>query len=95
MLEKAKEVTRTGKYIHLDYATLADDLMVLVDGFRKWRWLIEAAMWPLCQELVAELNTENTKAVGLSDRGILSFLGYHFRHFVKRSGKNRCSFYVP
>ena len=25
MLEKAKEVTRTGKYIHLEYARFADD----------------------------------------------------------------------
>ena len=63
MLVKAKEVTRTGKYIHLDYARFADDLMALVDGFKKWRWLIRAAMIRLRQEfqlLGVELNTEKT-----------------------------------
>jgi len=50
MLEKAKEVTRTGKYTHLEYARFADDLVVLVDGFKKWRWLTGAVMQRLLQE---------------------------------------------
>jgi len=90
MLEKAKEVTRTGKYIHLEYARFADDLVVLVDGFRKWRWLVKAVMTRLRQEfqkLGVELNTEKTKVVDLSDGGVFSFLGFHFRRAITRNGK--------
>src|SRR5210317_1864641 len=43
MLEKAKEVTRNGKYTYIEYARFADDLVILVDGYRKWEWLIQAA----------------------------------------------------
>jgi RNA-directed DNA polymerase len=90
MLEKAKEVTRTGKYIHLEYARFADDLVVLVDGFRKWRWLVKAVMTRLSQEfqkLGVELNTEKTKVVDLSAGGVFSFLGFHFRRARTRNGK--------
>ena len=90
MLEKAKEVTRTGKYIHLEYARFADDLVVLVDGFRKWRWLVKAVMTRLGQEfqkLGVELNTEKTKVVDLSAGGVFSFLGFHFRRAMTRNGK--------
>ena len=81
MLEKAKEVTRTSKYIHLEYARIADDLVVLVDGFRKWRWLDKAVMTQLGQEfqkLGVELNAEKTKVVDLSAGSVFSFLGFHF-----------------
>jgi RNA-directed DNA polymerase len=90
MLEKAKEVTRTGKYIHLEYARFADELVVLVDGCRKWRWLVKAVMTRLGQEfqkLGVELNTEKTKVVDLSAGGVFSFLGFHFRRAITRNGK--------
>ncbi|MGB5564516.1 MAG: group II intron reverse transcriptase/maturase [Sedimenticolaceae bacterium] len=90
MLEKAKEVTRTGKYIHLEYARFADDLVVLVDGFRKWRWLTRAVMTRLRQEfqkLGVELNTEKTKVVDLSAGGVFSFLGFRFRRAITLNGK--------
>ena len=90
MLEKAKESTRTGKYIHLEYARFADDLVVLVDGFKKWRWLTRAVMTRLRQEfqkLGVELNTEKTKVVDLSAGGMFSFLGFHFRRAITRNGK--------
>ena len=35
MLEKAKEVTRNGRYTYVEYARFADDLVVLVDGYGK------------------------------------------------------------
>jgi len=41
MLERTKEATRKGKYVHLEYARFADDLVILVDGFRKWDGLVE------------------------------------------------------
>jgi RNA-directed DNA polymerase len=43
MLEKAKEVTREGRYTHIEYARFADDLVVLVDCHRRWDWLFHAA----------------------------------------------------
>ena len=39
MLEKAKAVTKTGPYIHVEYARFADDLVVLVDGHTKNDWI--------------------------------------------------------
>lgn len=90
MLEKAKEVTRTGKYIHLEYARFADDLVVLVDSFKKWRWLTGAVMKRLLQEfdkLGVELNLEKTRVVDLSKGGVFSFLGFHFRRNITRNGK--------
>jgi len=90
MLEKAKEVTRTGKYLHLEYARFADDLVVLVDGFKKWRWLIVAVKKRLRQEfdkLDVELNLEKTKVVDLSKGGVFSFPGFHFRRNITRNGK--------
>ena len=43
MLERAKEVTRKGRFTYIEYARFADDLVVLVDGFGKWEWLLKAA----------------------------------------------------
>ena len=39
MLEKAITTTREGKYTHVAYVRWADDLVILVDGHRKWDWL--------------------------------------------------------
>lgn len=35
MLERAKRATRRGEYVYIEYARFADDLVILVDGFRK------------------------------------------------------------
>ena len=42
MLERAKEVTRSGKWTHVEYARFADDLVILVDGHPRQRWLLKA-----------------------------------------------------
>jgi len=39
LLERAKEVTRYQRWTRLEYARFADDLVVLVDGHRRHRWL--------------------------------------------------------
>lgn len=45
MLEKAKEVSRqTDGYTHLEYVRWADDLIILIDGYRKWKWLEDASI---------------------------------------------------
>jgi RNA-directed DNA polymerase len=42
MLERAKEVTRSGRCTYIEYARFADDLVILVDGYRKWTWLVHS-----------------------------------------------------
>src|SRR6266852_8329638 len=42
MLEKAKATTRNGSYTYIEYARWADDLVILVDGYRKWEGLEKA-----------------------------------------------------
>ena len=34
MLERAREVTRNGRYTYIDYARFADDLVILIDAYR-------------------------------------------------------------
>src|SRR5437899_6174900 len=42
MLERAKEVTRYGKYTGIEYARFADDLVILVDAHPRHDWLMTA-----------------------------------------------------
>jgi RNA-directed DNA polymerase len=42
MLERAREVTRNGKYTYIEYARFADDLVILIDAYRRHDWLIGA-----------------------------------------------------
>jgi RNA-directed DNA polymerase len=35
MLERAREVTRNGKYTYVEYARFADDLVVLIDAYKR------------------------------------------------------------
>ena len=39
MLERAKEVARDGGWARVEYARSADDLVTLVDGYRRHAWL--------------------------------------------------------
>lgn len=66
MLERAKEVTRNGRYTYIEYSRFADDLVILVDGFSKWNWLVDAANKRLLEELEkldVQLNREKSKLV--------------------------------
>jgi RNA-directed DNA polymerase len=35
MLERAREVTRNGKYTYIEYARFADDLVILIDAYKR------------------------------------------------------------
>jgi RNA-directed DNA polymerase len=39
MIERAKEATRNGKYTYIEYARFADDLVILIDAYRRHDWL--------------------------------------------------------
>jgi RNA-directed DNA polymerase len=42
MLERAKEVTRSGRYTYIEYARFADDLVILIDAHPRHDWLMGA-----------------------------------------------------
>jgi RNA-directed DNA polymerase len=89
MLERAKEVTRNGRFTYIEYARFADDLVILVDGFRKWEWLLKAAYKRLGQEfekLDVQMNQEKTRVVDLSRDETFSFLGFDYRRVKTRRG---------
>lgn len=89
MLERAKEVTRRGKYTYIEYARFADDLVVLVDGFRKWEWLLKAAYKRLVEEfekLDVQMNKDKTRIVDLTRDQTFSFLGFDYRRVKTRRG---------
>ena len=89
MLERAKEVTRYGRFTYIEYARFADDLVVLVDGFRKWEWLLKAAYKRLVEEfekLDVQMNQEKARIVELSRDETFSFLGFDYRRVKTRRG---------
>ncbi len=89
MLERANEVTRYGRFTYIEYVRFADDLVVLVDGFGKWEWLLKAAYKRLVEEfekLDVQLNQEKTRIVDLSRDETFSFLGFDYRRVKTRRG---------
>ncbi len=87
MLERAKEVTRQGRYTYIEYARFADDLVILVDGFRKWEWLLKAAYKRLAEEfgkLDVQMNQDKTRIVDLARDETFSFLGFDYRRVKTR-----------
>jgi len=90
MLERAKEVTRRGRYTYIEYARFADDIVVLVDGYRRWNWLVEAVYRRLCEELVkldVHISLEKTRLVDLSKGETFGFLGFDYRRSRTLRGK--------
>jgi RNA-directed DNA polymerase len=89
MLERAKEVTRRGRYTYIEYARFADDLVILVDGFRRWEWLLKAAYKRLGEEfekLGVQMNRDKTRIVDLTRDETFSFLGFDYRRVKTRRG---------
>ena len=88
MLEKAKRVTRQGKYTYIQYARFADDIVILVNYY--YRWLLKAAYKRLTQELDklgVKVNRDKTKIVDLTQGETFSFLGFVYRRVRTRRGK--------
>lgn len=90
MLEKAKEVTRTNGFTNVEYVRFADDLVVLVDGHPRHRWLVRAIQKRLREEYQAlgvAMNEDKSKVVDLTNNDSFTFLGYRFRRVKSRRGK--------
>jgi RNA-directed DNA polymerase len=89
MLEKAKEVIRTGKRTHIEYARFADDLVILIDRYPQQGWLRQAVEQRLREEfakLHVELNEEKSRTVDLTKGESFGFLGFEFRRARSRKG---------
>ena len=97
MLERAKEVTRNGKYTYIEYARFADDMVILVDAHRRHDWLLHAVEQRLREELTVlhvTINEEKSRMVALARGETFSFLGFDFRRVKSRRGVWR-PWYTP
>src|SRR5499433_1108880 len=89
MLERAKEVTRYGKYTGIEYARFADDLVILIDAHPRHDWLLPAVEKRLREELAAlqvEVNEEKSRIVDLSRGESFGYLGFDFRRIRSERG---------
>ena len=90
MLEKAKEVTRQGPWVGVEYARFADDLVILVDSGPRWRWLRGAVERRLREELAklqVEVNEDKSSRVDLAQGESFGFLGFEFRRIRSKRGR--------
>jgi RNA-directed DNA polymerase len=97
MLERAKAVTRRGKYTYLEYARFADDMVILIDAYPQHDWLLGAVVKRLREELAllhVTLNEAKSRIVDLAKGESFGFLGFDFRRVRARSGKWRAH-YAP
>jgi len=92
MLERAREVTRNGKYTSVEYARFADDLVVLINAYKRHDWLIGAVNKRLREEfakLQVEINDEKSRRVDLERGENFGFLGFDFRYLRSLRGVMR------
>ena len=92
MLERAREVTRTGSWTHVEYVRYADDLVVLIDGHPRHDWLLAAVPQRLRQEfgkLHVEMNEEKSRVVDLVRGDSFGFLGFNIRRVRSFKGRWR------
>jgi RNA-directed DNA polymerase len=90
MLERAKEVTRYGRWTAVEYARFADDLEILVDSHPRYRWLRGAIEKRLREELAklrVEVNEDKSRHVDLTRGESFGFLGFEFRRIRTRAGR--------
>src|SRR5271163_3965648 len=92
MLERAREVTRNGKYTYIEYARFADDLVILIDAYKRHDWLVKAIDKRLREEfakLRVAINEEKSRIVDLGRGESFGFLGFDFRYLRSLRGAMR------
>jgi len=92
MLERAKAVTRYGKYTGIEYARFADDVVILINAHPRYSWLLKAVDKRLREELAklyVQLNEEKSRTVDLVRGESFGFLGFDFRRVRSLQGKWR------
>ena len=68
----------------------ATHLVILIDGYRRWRWLEKAVYKRLLEELATldvELNRDKTRRVDLAKGESFTFLGFNIRRAWTQRGK--------
>ena len=92
MLERAKEATRNGKFINVEYARFADDLVILINAQPRNGWVRKAVDKRLREELArlqVQINEEKSRTVDLVRGASFGFLGFDFRRVRSWAGKWR------
>src|SRR3974377_2133001 len=92
MLERARDVTRYGKFTSIEYARFADDLVILIDAHKRHDWLMGAVEKRLREEfakLQVEINDEKSRIVDLGRGESFGFLGFDFRYLRSLRGAMR------
>jgi len=90
MLERARQVTRQGRWTYVQYARFADDLVVLVSGHPLQDRLYGQVSRRLREELAlleVEVNEEKTKVVDLAKGESFGYLGFTIRRARSAGGK--------
>jgi len=90
MLERAKEVTRYGRWTAVEYARFADDMVILVDAHPRQTWLRTAVEQRTREEfakLKVEVNEEKSRTRDLTQGESFGFLGFDFRRVRSRAGR--------
>lgn len=70
------------QYTYIEYARCADDLVVLIDAYKRHDWLLTAVMKRLREEVAklgVEINEEKSRIVDLGRGEGFGFLGFDFR----------------
>jgi RNA-directed DNA polymerase len=83
---------RNGRYTYIEYARFADDLVILIDAYKRHDWLVRAVDKRLREEfgrLQVEINDEKSRTVDLARGECLGFLGFEFRYLRGLSGAMR------
>ena len=78
MLERAKAVTREGRYTYVEYVRWADDLVILVDAYQRHDWLLAAVDQRLREELEhlhGGSDEDKSRTVDLAKGESFGFLG--------------------
>jgi RNA-directed DNA polymerase len=94
-LEKAQEVTREGAYRRVTYARWADDLVILVDAFRRYDWLLKAVNRRVREELAKlgiPVNEAKSQVLDLERGETFTFLGFEFSRVRSHRGVWRPQF---
>src|ERR1700680_4496962 len=92
MLERAKETTRNGQLILIEYARFADDVVILINPKPRYDWLLKAVDKRLREELAklqVQINEEKSRTVDLTRGESFGFLGFDFRRVRSLQGNWR------
>jgi hypothetical protein len=76
----------------VSYARFADDLVILIDAYKRHDWLVGAVDKRLREEfgkLQVEINDEKSRTVDLERGECFGFLGFEFRYLRGLSGAMR------